>query len=58
MSDTFKEEHSNIPWKQIRGMRNVVAHEYGATDTMVVWETVTEDISEIEQFCRNILGER
>lgn len=57
LSENFKEKHSNIPWKQIRGMRNVVAHEYGNIDTATVWETVLEDIPEIKRFCESILGE-
>ena len=55
LSDAFKESYNSIPWNQIRGMRNVVAHEYGHIDTAIVWETATEDILIIESFCRNIL---
>lgn len=57
LSDTFKSEHDNIPWKQIRGMRNVVAHEYGNIEDEIVWETATENILEIEQFCQDILDQ-
>ena len=56
LSEAFKDEHSEIPWKQIRGMRNVVAHEYGHIDTAIVWETATEDILVISAFCRSILN--
>ena len=55
LSDGFKEEHSTIPWHQLRGMRNVVAHEYGHIDTAIVWETATEDILIIKRFCRSVL---
>lgn len=57
LSEKFKKEHCNIPWKQIRGMRNVVAHEYGAIDTDTVWETLLDDIPAIKLFCENILNE-
>lgn len=30
----------DIPWREIAGMRNVLAHEYLAVDTVMVWETV------------------
>lgn len=56
LSDAFKTEYDDIPWRQICGMRNVVAHEYGNIDTEIVWETATENILEIEKFCHDILS--
>ena len=32
LSDEFKDSHKEIPWRAIRGMRNVVAHEYANID--------------------------
>ena len=29
VSKTFKEKHPEIPWRQIIGQRNILAHEYG-----------------------------
>ena len=55
LSEDFKATYNEIPWSQIRGMRNVVAHEYGHIDTMIVWETATEDIAVIQSFCKQIL---
>ena len=28
LSDEFKEEHKEIPWRDIKGMRNIHAHNY------------------------------
>ena len=56
LSETFKETHREIPWASIRGLRNMVAHEYGSVDPQIIWETVIEDIPVLEQFCRNILN--
>lgn len=33
-----------IPWKAIRGFRNIAAHQYGIIDFEDVYKTVTEDI--------------
>ena len=33
-----------IPWVDIRGMRNRVAHEYFGVDVRLLWETVREDL--------------
>jgi uncharacterized protein with HEPN domain len=34
----------DIPWQQIREMRNILAHEYFGADLETVWVTVTENI--------------
>lgn len=41
-----------IPWHQIQGLRNVVAHEYGNIDADSLWETITEDIPVLCEFCK------
>lgn len=56
LSEDFKEQYHSIPWYQIKGMRNVVAHEYGHIDVSIVWETATEDILAIRSFCNEILS--
>ena len=55
LSDEFKEKHSSIPWRQIRSMRNIVAHHYGVIDSETVWETIQDDIPKLKKFCENIL---
>ena len=43
-SEEFKEEHSKIPWREIKGMRNILIHEYHTASPKTIWETATEDI--------------
>ena len=56
LSDEFKDSYKQIPWKAIRGMRNVVAHEYGHIDTVTVWETAENGVEDLLEFCEQILG--
>lgn len=37
---SFAEAHGEIPWRNMRGMRNRIAHGYFDIDLDVVWETV------------------
>ncbi len=37
VTDAFKEEHPEIPWKGIIGQRNVLAHEYGDIKQERMW---------------------
>lgn len=32
LSEPFKEKYNHMPWKQIKGMRNIVAHGYQKLD--------------------------
>jgi uncharacterized protein with HEPN domain len=34
----------SIPFKQIRGLRNRIAHDYGAIDFKIVWEVTQKEI--------------
>jgi uncharacterized protein with HEPN domain len=56
LSEDFKSTYPQIPWQAIRGMRNVVAHEYGKIDTATVWETAENGVQELQEFCRQVLG--
>ena len=40
----FADQHPSIPFGQIYGMRNRVAHGYFAVSAEMVWETVVADI--------------
>lgn len=57
LSDDFKKFHSDIPWAQIRGMRNHFAHDYYEMNHEIIWNTATEDIPELRKFCESILKE-
>lgn len=54
LSDRFKEENGTIPWKQIRGIRNIFAHEYAVADKNIVYDTLVENVPELENMLREI----
>lgn len=56
LSDGFISAHTEIPWRAIRGMRNIVAHEYGRIDIETVWETAESGTSELRAFCEELLS--
>lgn len=45
LDDEFKLKHLDIPWAQIKGMRNVHAHEYDKIDRNIIWNTIESEIS-------------
>ena len=43
-SDGFKGDHPEIAWRQIVGLRNVLAHEYGDIRQERIWEIVSRNL--------------
>lgn len=56
-SNDFTAKNNEVPWKQIKGMRDMVAHDYGTVDIDIVWGTATKDIKELRKYCDKILQE-
>lgn len=51
-SDEFVQETKDeMDWRAIRNMRNMFAHDYGSMDLDRIWETATEDIPVLKEFC-------
>jgi uncharacterized protein with HEPN domain len=49
MPDDFKEKHSDIPWREITGLRNILIHEYFGIDLELTWTTVKNSLPELKQ---------
>ena len=56
LTEEFRTQHPAIPWRQIKAMRNIVAHNYGTVDPETTWEIITEDIPELKKYCQVILN--
>ena len=56
LSAEFRSVHRDIPWNEIKGMRNVMAHKYGNISVETVWETMNHDIPDLKAFCLGALG--
>lgn len=44
VAPSLPESHPEVPWQQMRGMRNRIAHGYFEIDVGVVWATVARDL--------------
>src|SRR5262249_61682634 len=49
----FAVAHPEIPWAQMRGMRNRMVHGYFDIDLNIVWATVQSSLPELESQLRN-----
>jgi uncharacterized protein with HEPN domain len=48
--------HPEIPWAEMRGMRNVVVHEYFGVTNETLWKTAREDLPTIVEPLRKLLA--
>jgi uncharacterized protein with HEPN domain len=44
VSIDFREAHPQIPWRQIVAQRNVLIHEYGEIEEVLVWEVIQQQL--------------
>jgi len=44
LSQEFRAQHNEIPWRKIVGMRDKLIHEYDDVDLNEVWKTVSSDV--------------
>ena len=51
----FKEKHSEIQWKAIKGMRNRIVHDYGVVDMTIVFDTVCNSIPKLYKQLKELL---
>ena len=55
ISDNLKEEHPDIPWFKMRGLRNFVIHEYFAVNEKIVWDTCKENLPKLKHKISELL---
>jgi len=55
LSESFRADNNDMPWREIKRMRDKAAHHYGAFDTNTLWETVTEDIPPLKAYCESCI---
>jgi len=44
VSDEFRNQHPEIPWRKIVGMRHRIVHDYMRVDEDILWQVVTNDL--------------
>jgi len=45
-----------VPWRKMKAMRNIAAHEYFGLDLATVWETATVDVPALKPFLEALLA--
>lgn len=52
---SLKKNHTDIPWKKVTGMRDILVHEYSGINIVRIWKTVKEDLPPLKKTVITIL---
>ena len=55
ISESFKDSHPEIPWKDMIRMRHVLVHGYAEVLPEILWETVQVDIPSLISLLKNTM---
>ncbi|MGK7942899.1 MAG: DUF86 domain-containing protein [Microcystaceae cyanobacterium] len=56
LSMDFRNHYSTIPWKEIAGMRDILAHQYDKVNISTLWYVINDDIPELEKMISPLLS--
>jgi uncharacterized protein with HEPN domain len=56
LSNTIKDQHPHVPWRQIAGMRHALVHDYFEVDWNEVYQTAIRDIPALRGSVDGILA--
>ena len=57
LTSDFRNQHPELPWEQIIGMRHILVHGYAQISDMKLWRTVIKDLPLLHQFVSKWLTE-
>ena len=57
ITDEMKLKYDKMPWRDIVGLRNRVAHTYSTVDKEILWHIATSNIPELKSYCEKIINQ-
>ncbi len=52
----FENEHSDIPWRMLYGLRNRIVHDYEGVNFVLIWDIIKNDLPELKIQLVDLLG--
>ena len=56
LPESFKKNYPHIPWREVKGFRNYVVHEYFGLDTEIVWQVIQADLTPLRDEISKIIN--
>ena len=55
ISEEFKSAHPDVDWKQIKGLRNIIAHDYFGVDAEELWQIIKKQLPSLKKTMEKLL---
>lgn len=55
MDKDFENQHPEVSWRQLYGLRNRIVHDYEGVNLQLVWQIIEEDLPEMKNRLQEIL---
>lgn len=55
--ETIQEKYPELAWLEMRGMRNIMIHEYFGVSLPIIWHTITNDLNPLADGLKRLLEE-
>lgn len=49
VDDAIKKKYSDVEWKKIAGLRDILIHAYSSVDTSIVWDIIVNKIPQLKK---------
>ena len=56
LSDEFKQNYNQLPWKKMTALRHRIVHGYDSVEMDLLWDIVKDNIPELREYISDILS--
>ena len=55
IDENFIDQHKDIKWKEMKGLRNRIVHDYDGVNMQIIWDTMKKDLPELKNKLKEII---
>ncbi|MDD9954143.1 MAG: DUF86 domain-containing protein [Candidatus Woesearchaeota archaeon] len=55
LPEEMKEQHTDVSWKKIAGLRDILIHAYGGIELSIIWDIVQKKVPELKKKVKTLL---
>ncbi len=56
ISQDLREQHPQLPWREMAGLRDVLIHNYFGVDNEIVWNVIEKEIPKLKEQIMDLLN--